>query len=334
MDSTTLDQAVESLLSPAPEDTGGDNLSEAVDEITEPEDDDQGEEIEAVAESDDDAEEEASSEQDDEEYDLEDVEVDDEDPVEAQAEDTKLIPIKVDGKEEHWTLDQLKQSAAGQAAINKRFQEAAEVRKNLEQQQAVLQQQQAQIVQLHQQATQGGLQAPTPPSRELFESDPIGYMEEKLKYDEAKTQYDQNVFQLQGVQKQRMQAQQEAHQAYLQEQAQVLQEYIPEIVDPKKGQGLKDALVETGVSYGFSAEEMQAVTDARYVRALNDARKYRELVAKKKSGQTKSNKSSPVVKAGAKKRQVGNDANRKKAQQRLQKTGSIDDALNLIIGDS
>ena len=197
-----------------------------------------------------------------------------------------------------------------------------------------MQQQQAQIVQLHQQATQGGLQAPTPQSRELFESDPIGYMEEKLKYDEAKTQYDQNVFQLQGVQKQRMQAQQEAHQAYLQEQAQVLQEYIPEIVDPKKGQGLKDALVETGVSYGFSAEEMQAVTDARYVRALNDARKYRELVAKKKSVQTKSNKARPVVKAGAKKRQDGNAATRKKAQQRLQKTGSIDDALNLIIGDS
>ena len=332
MESTSLDQAVESLLSPAPEDTGGDNLSEAVDEITEPEDDGQGEEIEAVAESDDDAEEEASSEQDDEEYDLEDVEVDDEDPVEA-TEDTKLIPIKVDGKEEHWTLDQLKQSAAGQAAINKRFQEASEVRKQLEQQRAALQQQQAQFVNVQQQAVKNG-QAPTPPSRELFESDPIGYMEEKLKYDEAKTQYDQNVFQLQGVQRQRMQAQQEAHQAYLQEQAQVLQEYIPEIVDPKKGQLLKDALVDTGVSYGFSAEEMQGVTGARYVRALNDARKYRELVAKKKSVQTKSNKARPVVKAGAKKRQDGNVATRKKAQQRLQKTGSIDDALNLIIGDS
>ena len=146
MESTTLDQAVESLLSPAPENTGGDNLSEAVDQITEPEDDGQGEEIEAVAESDDDAEEEASSEQDDEEYDLEDVDVDDEDPVEAQAEDTKLITVKVDGKEEHWTLDQLKQSAAGQAAINKRFQEASEVRKQNEQDRAELQQRQKQFV--------------------------------------------------------------------------------------------------------------------------------------------------------------------------------------------
>jgi hypothetical protein len=333
MESTTLDQAVESLLSPAPEDTGGDNLSEAVDQITEPEDDDQGEEIEAVAESDDDAEKEASSEQDDEEYDLEDVEVDDEDPVEA-TEDTKLIPIKVDGKEEHWTLDQLKQSAAGQAAINKRFQEAAEVRKQLEQQHAALQQQQEKFVKLRQQEEEGGFIKPYPPSKELFESDPIGYMEEKMEYDEDLAQYNQNMLQVQAMEAQKMQDNRAAEQAYLYEQAQLLEKYIPEFADPKKGPQIKDALVETGVSYGFSAEEMQGVTDSRYVRALNDARKYRDLVAKRKSGQTKVNKSSPVLKAGAKKRQDGNVANRKKAQQRLQKTGSIDDALNLIIGDS
>ena len=170
MEATTLEQAAESLLSTseAPE-AQGDNLSEAVDSITEPSDDDQGEELEAVAESDDDVE--AS----DEDYD--DDQIDDEDLVEAEAEDTNLIPVKVDGKEQMWTLDQLKQSAAGQAAINKRFQEAAEARKQIEQANAALAQQQQQLVQLYQQAQQGGLQAPTPPSRELFESDPIGYME-------------------------------------------------------------------------------------------------------------------------------------------------------------
>ena len=114
MESTSLDQAVESLLSPATEDTSGDNLSEAVDQITEPEDDGQGEEIEAVAESDDDAEQEASSEQDDEEYDLEDVEVDDEDPQEATEDTKSFIPVKVDGKDRALaTLDQLKQSCCG-----------------------------------------------------------------------------------------------------------------------------------------------------------------------------------------------------------------------------
>jgi len=326
MESTTLDDAVESLLAPSEETSEDNNFDEAVDAMIEP-DDDQTEEVEVADEEQDDVE--ASSEDQDED-DLDGVEIDDEDLVEA-TEDTNVFSVKVDGKEEQWTLDQLKQSAAGQAAINKRFQEAAEARKQIEQQAAVLQQQQQQVAALYQQAQNGGLQAPTPPTRELFESDPIGYMEEKLKYDESKAQYDQNMFQMQAMQQQNMQAQQEAHQTYLAEQAQVLTQHIPEIADPEKGEVIKNALVKTGMDYGFSAEEMQGVTDARYVRALNDARKYRELVAKRKSAQSKGEKARPVVKAGAKKRVDSNAATRKKAQQRLQKTGSMEDALSLIL---
>ena len=326
MESTTLDDAVESLLAPSEETSEDNNFDAAVDAMIEP-DDDQTEEVEVADEEQDDVE--ASSEDQDED-DLDGVEIDDEDQVEA-TEDTALYTVKVDGKEELRTLDQLKQGYAGQSAIGRGLQENAQVRKQLDQEKALFQQQQQQFLQLHQQAQNGGLQAPTPPTRELFESDPIGYMEEKLKYDEAKAQYDQNAFQLQNVQRQRMQAQQEAHQAYLQEQAQVLTQFIPEIADPQKGEAIKNALVDTGVSYGFTAEEMQAVTDARYVRALNDARKYRELVAKRKSAQSKGEKARPMVKSGAKKRQDSNVATRKKAQTRLQKTGSIDDALSLIL---
>ena len=329
MEATTLEQAAESLLttSEAPE-PQGDNLSEAVDAITEPTDDGQSEEVEATDEGEDDVE--ASNDEDVSEDDLDDVEIDDDDQVEA-AEDTTLISVKVDGKEEQWTLDQLKQSAAGQAAINKRFQEAAEVRKQLEQQAAALQQQQQQVLQLYQQAQQGGVQEPTPPSRDLFESDPIGYMEEKLKYDEAKAQYDQQMQQVQHLQRQQSQQQQQAQQSYLQEQAEILKQHIPEIADPEKGEKLKGDLMQVGMDYGFTAEEMAAVSDARYVRALNDARKYRELVSKRKAAQQKGQKARPVVKAGAKKVQDGQAATRKKAKTRLQKTGSIDDALGLIL---
>ena len=320
MESTTLEQAAESLLSTSDaQEAQGDNLSEAVDEITEP----TGEEIETVAESDDDIE--AS----DEDYD--DDQIDDEDLVEVEAEDTNLIPVKVDGKEEMWTLDQLKQSAAGQAAINKRFQEAAEARKQIEQANSALAQQQQQLVQLYQQAQQGGLQAPTPPSRELFESDPIGYMEEKLKYDEAKAGYDQNLYHMQQVQQQTVQQQQQAHQSYLQEQAEILRQHIPEIADPERGEKLKGDLMQVGMDYGFTAEEMAQVSDARYVRALNDARKYRALVSKRKQAQQKGEKARPVVRAGAKKTSDGQAVTRKKAQSRLQKTGSINDALGLIL---
>jgi len=136
---------------------------------------------------------------------------------------------------------------------------------------------------------------------------------------------------MQQMQQQQAQRQTQAHQSYLQEQAEILKQHIPEMADPEKGERLKGELVNVGMEYGFTADEMAAVSDARYVRALNDARKYRALVAKRKSTQAKGEKARPVVKAGAKKRQDGNVATRKKAQSRLQKTGSIDDALSLIL---
>ena len=325
MEATSLDNAVEAMLAPEPSE---ENQSEAVEATEAPTQDVESEAVEDVAESDDDVE--ASGDDiEDAEY-VEDDQIDDDDLVEA-AEDTNLIPVKINGKEERWTLDQLKQSAAGQGYINQKMQENAALEKQYKEQAQALAQQQQQVLAMYQQAQQGGLQAPTPPSKELFDQDPIGYMEAKLTYDEAKAAHDQQLYQLQGMQQQQAQQQQAARQAYLAEQAEVLKQYIPEIADPKKGEMLKTEIMDTGIHYGFTPEEMAGVSDARYVRALNDARKYRQLVANRKKSQSKADGVRPVVKAGAKKRPDGQAATRKKAQQRLQKTGSIDDALSLML---
>jgi hypothetical protein len=313
------------MLAPEPSE---ENQSEAVEAAEAPSQDVESEAVEDIAESDDDVE--ASGEDiEDAEY-VEDDQIDDDDLVEA-AEDTNLIPVKINGKEERWTLDQLKQSAAGQGYINQKMQENAALEKQYKEQAQALAQQQQQVLAMYQQAQQGGLQAPTPPSKELFDQDPIGYMEAKLTYDEAKAAHDQQLYHLQGMQQQQAQQQQAARQAYLAEQAEVLKQYIPEIADPKKGEMLKTEIMDTGIHYGFTPEEMAGVSDARYVRALNDARKYRQLVANRKKSQSKADGVRPVVKAGAKKRPDGQAATRKKAQQRLQKTGSIDDALSLML---
>jgi len=325
VEATSLDNAVEAMLAPEPSE---ENQSEAVEAAETPTQDVESEAVEDVAESDDDVE--ASGDDiEDAEY-VEDDQIDDDDLVEA-AEDTNLIPVKINGKEERWTLDQLKQSAAGQGYINQKMQENAALEKQYKQQAQALAQQQQQVLALYQQAQQGGLQAPTPPSKELFDQDPIGYMEAKLTYDEAKAAHDQQLIQLQGMQQQQAQQSQAARQAYLAEQAEVLKQYIPEIADPEKGEKLKAGIMDAGIHYGFTPEEMAGVSDARYVRALNDARKYRQLVANKQKSQSKADGVRPVVKAGAKKRPDGQAATRKKAQQRLQKTGSIDDALSLML---
>jgi len=325
VEATSLDSAVEAMLAPEPSE---ENQSEAVEAAETPTQDVESEAVEDVAKSDDDVE--ASGDDiEDAEY-VEDDQIDDDDRVEA-AEDTNLIPVKINGKEERWTLDQLKQSAAGQGYINQKMQENAALEKQYKEQAQALAQQQQQVLAIYQQAQQGGLQAPTPPSKELFDQDPIGYMEAKLTYDEAKAAHDQQLYQLQGMHQQQAQQQQAARQAYLAEQAEVLKQYIPEIADPKKGEMLKTEIMDTGMHYGFTPEEMAGVSDARYVRALNDARKYRQLVANKQKSQSKADGVRPVVKAGAKKRPDGQAATRKKAQQRLQKTGSIDDALSLML---
>ena len=325
MEATSLDNAVEAMLAPEPSE---ENQSEAVEAAEEPTQDVESEAVEDIAEGNDDVE--ASGEDiEDAEY-VEDDQIDDDDLVEA-AEDTNLIPVKIDGKEERWTLDQLKQSAAGQGYINQKMQENAALEKQYKQQAQALAQQQQQVLAMYQKAQQGGLQAPTPPSKELFDQDPIGYMEAKLTYDEAKAAHDQQLVQLRGMHQQQAQQQQAAKQAYLAEQAEVLKQYIPEIADPEKGEKLKAGIIDTGVHYGFTPEEMAGVSDARYVRALNDARKYRQLVANRQKSQSKADGARPVVKAGAKKRPDGQAATRKKAQQRLQKTGSIDDALSLML---
>ena len=324
METTTIEEAVESLIltpSDDAQEAQADNPSEVADDVSEAPDDGQTEEIEAATESEDDVD--ASDELD--------AEIDADDLADDEATTPNLHTVRVDGKEEERTLDELKQGYAGQAAINKRFQEIAQERKQIEQYFTALQQERQQVMQLYQHGQQVGTQPPMAPSREMLEQDPIGFMEAKLKYDDAKAAYDQNARQVEYMRQQDEQQQAQAHQAYLQEQARVLQEHIPDFADPEKSANLKGKLTQIGMEYGFTAEEMEVVSDARYVRALNDARKYRELVSKRKQAQQKGHAARPVVKAGAKKTADPSAVDRKKAQSRLKQSGSINDALGLIL---
>ena len=209
------------------------------------------------------------------------------------------------------------------------MQEVAALEKDYKQQQETLQKQQQELLQIYEQAQQTGMQPPTAPSKDLFENDPIGYMEAKIKYDEDMQSYNQQMQQIQYVQQQQQAAQQQATQQELAQQAEMLA-ILPELSDPQKVEPYRKALVDTGVAYDFSAEEVAGVTDARMVRVLNDAMKYRRLQAKRKATQTDGKK--PVVPSGAKRRAAdGEAATRKKQQQKLRKSGKIEDALNLML---
>ena len=320
MEATTIESAVDSLLAPQ------DNSEETVEATEEPTQDAESEFVEDIED-----EEVIEASDDDGEAEYEDDATEYTDEVEAVEDDSDaLFDVTIDGKQERWTLSQLKQSAAGQGYIQQKMRENAEQAKQLEQMKAQLAQQQQQVLQVAQQVQQGGLQAPTPPSKDLFENDPIGYMEEKMKYDEAVQEYNAKVGQIRQLQQQQQQQTQAQRQSYLQEQARLLAEAIPDIVHPEKGDTIKKGLIDTGVAYGFSEEEMANVADHRYVRALNDARKWRELQANKVKAKEKGSNVRPVVKAGAKRRADG-AATRRKQEARAMKSGNIAEMADLLI---
>ena len=245
----TIDAAVEQLIQ-VPDTSTEDATEEVVEETSEEE---------VVEPTEQDAESEETLEFDDEE--LSDIDFDSDDVEEVLEESTEkdsLHTVKINGKEENWTLDQLKQSAAGQGYINQRMQEVAKLEKAYKEQTAALAQQQQQQLEFFQKAQQTGFSEPTPPSKELFNNDPIAYMEAKLSYDEAKAEHDTKVQQFQQMQKQQEQQQQQQLQAFTQQQTQLLAEKLPDIADPQKGEVIKKGLMEVGEHYGFTHRNWRA----------------------------------------------------------------------------
>lgn len=255
---------------------------------------------------------------------------------EAETEDAnyqELFTVKVDGQEQKVTLDDLKRSYSGQAYIQKGMQDAANQKKEAEQVYQALLNDRQQLSELLQQMQSGDmLQAPVPPTRELFQRDPVKYMDAKLAYDEAKAEYDQQQAKLAQVQQQQNQSMQQAQQVYLQQEMQKLSEKIPEIADPKKGQKFKQDLVDYGMLVGYSAEELNSVMDHRAILVLDKARRYDALQASKPKAQAKAKSAKPMVKAGAKKSKTADSVKKRQAVvNRMRSTGSIDDVASFLI---
>lgn len=329
---TSVEGAIESILlteeTEQPEEETVEATQEQAEEVEE--------EVEAEVEDDEDVEEDEDDVEESEESDDEESE-DEEDTEDTEQAGTQAqsFTVKVDGKTEVVTLDELKQGYSGQKYVQKGMQEAATAKKEAESVYSALLQERQNIAQLYQQAQQGTLaQPPVEPARELFETDPIGYMDAKLKYDEQLQAYSAQMHQMEQVAQQQTQAEQAAQQAYLQQEMMNLQKIIPEFADQSKATQIKDKLITSGTEiYGYEADEIAQVMDHRAIRVLHDAIKYQELMSGKEAAVEKAkpaNRKKRPVKAGAKK---GNNSSQvqKKLRQKLSKSGSVDDALALIL---
>ena len=317
-----IESAIEQIIAPAQQETGETNQ---VEEETTVNQEAEEAEVEAVEETEE----------------LDELEVSDEELLDADIEATDIeeetvepeyYTVKSDGKEETVTIDQLKQSYSGQSAINKRFQEVAEARKQVEQKAAEISQREQMITQMYNQAQQQGFMSqPQLPDHTLAESDPIAYMEQRAKYDADMQSYQQQQMQMQQLQQQQQKQADEQHQSFVAEQAEIIRGKIPELANPEKSQAHWRSLMDSAKEYGFSDEEIAATADARYIQMANDAMKFRRIVANRKKAEAKSKKAKPVVKAGAKKVADPEGSLKRKQFAKLQKTGRMEDAIDLIL---
>lgn len=205
-----------------------------------------------------------------------DVDEDDDDPDEPET-----IRVKVDGEEVEVTLEDLKRSYSGNAKIQKGMQEAATLRKQAEAAYQTLAEQQSKFAQFAQHVQQNGfIKPPQPPSPELASSDPAKYVRDLAQFNAQQQAFQQQQQTIQQTQRQMQAAQQAAMEAHLNEQLQALQS-DPDFANPETAAKTQARLSRAAEAYGYTAEELGGINDARAIKVLNDAAKYRQLQASK-----------------------------------------------------
>ena len=315
----SIESAAEALMAPMESEATETEAPEA--EVAEVEE----EEVEQEeSESDDDAEYAEADDDDDDEYD----ESNDE---QADQSGPETYSIKVNGENVDVTLNDLKQSFSGQKYIQQGMKQAAEQRKQAEEAFNGLNQQREQLNQLMQQiGTQGVITQPTPPTREMLNADPLGYIEADANYREQMAEYQAQQQQIGQQSQAAQQAQGQAHKAHLQEQMTELQRAIPDFGDAKKAPKMKERLVKQGITEGYSAEEIGGIVDHRAMKVLHKAMLYDQMVSGGSDVQAKLKKARPLMKSGSKK--LPDSAGKKQRQQmsQLKKSGSIEDAALLL----
>jgi len=316
----TIEDAVGLLIQPEEAE-----IEESVEASAEPEEvpDEDPTELEIEDDSDDDVSDDVEEE----------VAEDDEGADDAGLEEPELITVKVDGVEEQVTLETLKQGYSGQKYVQKGMQEAAAARKQAEQVFEYLSAERQKVGQLIEQIQQGQfLQPPSPPSKEMLDRDPLGYMEKHVAYEDAKRQYEGQMAQVQQIMQQQAETQERLRQEYLKQELQNLKAVMPEFGDAEKAPKLKQKLVSGAKEFfGYDSDDLANVVDHRAIRVLNSAIKWEELMASKGKATQKVAKAKPVLKPGAKKFDDSKAKVRQRRKAQLSQSGRIEDALSLVL---
>jgi hypothetical protein len=289
--------------------------------------------------------------------DLEDGEDADEDqqeeePVEEEDEtgyvdiyDTDLTTVTVDGEAREVSIADLKKAFSGEGAIEKRLQDATELRRDthaaatqtLEKLAAQQQTLESALSSLDDSVFAGVIPKP---NEEMRRSNPERY----LQHQEAYTADQQRVTSArQAVETKIAELSKDRNDrlaAYRQEAGQVVVRELPDLVDPDKAPALLKKLSATAQYYGYTEQEIQTALDPRMFMLVRDAMKYRDMTSRTREKIDPLNLEGQNVKkvrrlrtgsAGAKTRVRQADKTQKAATAKARSTGKASDVAATLL---
>ena len=260
-----------------------------------------------------------------------DSEQSDEDGDSEEEEQPQVFTVKVDGKEVEVTLDELQKGYSRTQDYTRKTQQIAEVRKQTEAELQAVRAEREQYAQLLD-ALQAQVQQAAQPQVDwdrLYQEDPIEWMKQRevMRDNQERAAAIQSEQQRLAQLSQQEQAQQT--QKLLEQEQEALVAAIPEWKDAKKAQAEKAMLVQFGQKIGFTPDELKNVIDHRAVVMLRKAALYDQMMSKRGQIKPVTNNGPRPAKPGAAGR-VSSNTEALRAQQRLAKTGRVDDAADAI----
>ena len=210
----------------------------------------------------------------------------------------------------------------GERHTAKISQEIAAERKAIADAKAAIEQERAQ----YQQALLSNF--PQAPDPRLIDSDPVEYLRQDAMYKQAVQQWQAVEHQRQQEMAEQQAQEQAQREEHIRTQSARLKELIPEIGDPVEGPKLANALMKFGNEVGFDNEALSNA-DAEELVILHDAMKWRAAQASAKAAKAKPVPKVAAPGVGLTKAELTADQ-RKSALARLERSGSIEDAVALL----
>ena len=267
------------------------------------------------------------------EEELQDSDGEQSDETEAEEEEDKppVFTVKVDGKNVEVTLEELQKGYSREADYTRKTQQVSEERRAFQAEADLVRTERQQYSQLLG-SLKAQLQQNAAPQQDmdrLYHEDPIEWVKQRELVRDAEKVHAAINSEQQRLSTIQAQEQYQSMQAHLAQQQDALLKAIPEWVNPDKAKAEKTLLIEWGQKLGFSSDELKNIFDHRAVVALRKAALYDQMMSKRGNIRPAVNNGPKPAKPGAAGR-MDNTTDSRRSQQRLAKTGRVNDAASAI----